>query len=122
MARTFISRFVALSLAVAFSSDLSGAPTVSVGPARISGALGTTLTAPIYPARQLRLGNGGTTVVAFNYDPDGTVSSAKILRSSGNKDLDKAALTAAKTWRLEPLLLRGERIHGYDEASVTFRP
>ena len=60
--------------------------------------------------------------MSFNYGPDGRVSSARILRSSGNRDLDKAALAAAKTWKLEPPLLRGERIHGYDEASVTFKP
>lgn len=122
MARTLISRLVALGLAVASSIALSGEPTVSIGPARISGASGTTLITPKYPARQLRLGIGGTTIVSLNYGPDGRVSSAKILRSSGDRGLDKAALAAAKMWRFEPLLLRGERIHGYDEASVTFKP
>lgn len=45
-----------------------------------------------YPARAKSKGEEGTVQVAFTIDPSGRVTSSRVARSSGNPELDKAAL------------------------------
>lgn len=57
---------------------------------------------PIYPWVPWRKGIEGTVVLRLEIDASGAVTSAEIVRSSGNGDLDREALRCLRTWRFEP--------------------
>lgn len=65
---------------------------------------------PVYPNRLLREGVGGKVVVAVVVDDSGQVASARIRNSSGNRDLDEAALKAVKKWRFQPAVRGGKKV------------
>jgi TonB family protein len=54
---------------------------------------------PEYPAHERLMKSQGVTHVRIMIGPDGAVSSAEIVRSSGYPNLDKAALDAVRKWR-----------------------
>ena len=54
-------------------------------------------TAPIYPRSAAILGMYGSVLITVTVGADGTAESASIKESSGYKELDEAALTAAKS-------------------------
>lgn len=54
-------------------------------------------TTPIYPRSAAILGMYGTVLITVTVGADGTAESASIEKSSGYKELDEAALTAAKS-------------------------
>jgi protein TonB len=62
---------------------------------------------PDYPARAVREGVSGTTMLALLVGPDGRVSSARVERSSGSRDLDKAAVNALSLCRFKPATHNG---------------
>ena len=57
---------------------------------------------PGYPRRALRMGWQGAVVLCLTVGPNGTVTEAVVLESSGYDALDEAALEAARTWRFRP--------------------
>jgi TonB family protein len=54
---------------------------------------------PEYPFHERLLKAEGVAMVRIEIGPDGAVSSAEIIRSSGYPNLDKAAIAAVRTWR-----------------------
>ncbi len=56
---------------------------------------------PVYPPQEMCRGTGGTTKVLVNIDARGEVDSASVAYSSGNRALDRAAVTALKQWTFE---------------------
>jgi len=54
---------------------------------------------PEYPFHERLLKAEGLAMVRVQIGPDGAVSSAEIVRSSGHPNLDKAAVAAVRTWR-----------------------
>jgi TonB family protein len=54
---------------------------------------------PEYPARERYMKSQGVTHVRIAIGPDGQVSSAEVVKSSGFPNLDKAALDAVRKWR-----------------------
>ncbi|WP_186080537.1 energy transducer TonB [Burkholderia gladioli] len=58
--------------------------------------------APDYPSAARRAFRQGEVVVGFVVSPSGTVSDVRLLRSSGDPDLDEASLNAIRTSRCEP--------------------
>ena len=56
---------------------------------------------PTYPRSARRRGHQGTVVLAVHVTPGGRVDDLSVKSSSGYKVLDKAALTAVRTWRFE---------------------
>lgn len=54
---------------------------------------------PEYPAHERLLKSQGVTHVRIAIGPDGQVSSAEVVKSSGFPNLDKAALDAVRQWR-----------------------
>lgn len=56
--------------------------------------------APAYPADEMAAGHAGQVLVQLVMSREGTVTSARVARSSGFPKLDEAALAAAKTWRI----------------------
>lgn len=71
---------------------------------------------PVYPASEL-CRKGGTTKVLLSLDAQGTVTRASVAASSGNRELDRAALTAIRQWKFEAA---GSPSSGY--VSVNFEP
>jgi len=55
-----------------------------------------------YPAAAVSVRAEGRTLVVFLPMPDGTLLSVTILKSSGNTDLDNAAVTCVENWRFDP--------------------
>jgi TonB family protein len=54
---------------------------------------------PEYPFHERLLKTEGVVMVRIEIGPDGAVSSAEVVRSSGNSNLDTAAIAAVRTWR-----------------------
>lgn len=57
---------------------------------------------PAYPAAALRNEESGTVALAFLVGTDGKVASAKVERSSGSRDLDRAAVNGLSLCRFTP--------------------
>jgi len=57
---------------------------------------------PAYPAAALRNGDEGTVTLAFLVGKDGHVASAKVERTSGHRDLDRAALQGLSNCAFKP--------------------
>lgn len=76
---------------------------------------------PPYPPRARRLGIEGTARIVVLIGEDGAVRESRLARSSGDHDLDRAALDAVRGWRFVPAQ-RGERaVPAYAEIPFTFR-
>ncbi|WP_133479816.1 energy transducer TonB [Cognatilysobacter segetis] len=59
-------------------------------------------TSPSYPPTALREQAEGTTIVQVTWTPDGTITDASVRKSAGNRDLDRAAVTAVRRWKVCP--------------------
>ncbi len=70
---------------------------------------------PRYPATARRRGIEGTVLVRLRVDQQGRVLAAEVLRSSGSKLLDAAAIAALRRWRFTP----GQDQKGAVESTVT---
>ena len=77
---------------------------------------------PRYPRNLERKGIGGKVSVLINIDSKGRVSSASVNRSSGHKELDKAATAAVKRWRFKPALKDGEKSASKTAVDIVFQP
>lgn len=77
---------------------------------------------PVYPEKELRRHIGGTAVVAFTYAADGKVTSATIKTSSGNKNLDAAAVASVRQWTGQGVAKDGVPAAGASETTVSFSP
>lgn len=71
-----------------------------------------------YPAISVRLGEQGTTVLAFRITTAGTVKEPRILVSSGSDRLDAAALACVASWRYRPAVQDGKPIEVEWKAEV----
>ena len=71
---------------------------------------------PKYPTRALRNGEQGTVMVSAEVGADGLPTAVEVARSSGSRDLDRAAVDAVKHWRFTPGWgegrARGGRVRG----------
>jgi periplasmic protein TonB len=59
--------------------------------------------APRYPPEALRAGQSGEVQVEFTVGSDGTVTSARVVRSNPPRVFDREAVAAVKRWRFEPV-------------------
>ena len=57
----------------------------------------------------------------FTIDSDGKVSETSVVSSTGNHVFDKAALSAVRRWRFEPLSVAGEPAQATLETTVVFK-
>lgn len=62
---------------------------------------------PDYPARAAREGISGTTLLSLLVGADGRVSASRIERSSGSRDLDRAAVNALSLCAFKPATSNG---------------
>lgn len=73
-----------------------------------------------YPATALRAMAVGVVWVKVSYDATGTVTEARIHQSSRHRDLDRAALTGVRKWKINPRQVQGQPVGGESLVEVVF--
>ncbi|MGQ4660775.1 TonB family protein [Lysobacter sp. F6437] len=58
---------------------------------------------PQYPREALRAGQSGEVLVEYTVGTDGSVTSARVVRSNPGRVFDRAALDAVQNWRFQPI-------------------
>lgn len=76
--------------------------------------------APAYPLNALRNRDEGTVVVRIEVDAEGKVDGVRVLSRSGSRELDRAAVQAARRWTFRPAMRDGKPVPGAVEAPITF--
>lgn len=76
---------------------------------------------PKYPPEELRRGVSGTTILIVSIDASGNVLDVEVEKSSGNRNLDRSATTAAKRWRFNPEIKNGQKIASRVRVPVEFK-
>jgi TonB family protein len=74
-----------------------------------------------YPVAEFSQGVKGTTVLAFTVTSDGSVENIKVATSSGNANLDTAAVTCAGRWHYRPGTMDGKPIDAPWKAQVVWQ-
>ncbi|HTT84887.1 MAG TPA: energy transducer TonB [Rhizomicrobium sp.] len=81
----------------------------------------STHTQPPYPVLARRIGEQGTVLLKITVNADGSVQNVTVARSSGDNDLDEAALDWVKAhWRYKPATRDGKPVVAQAEAQVVF--
>ncbi|MFP5382883.1 MAG: energy transducer TonB [Gammaproteobacteria bacterium] len=75
----------------------------------------------VYPAVSRRLGEQGEVVLGLHVLADGRIGEVEVRRSSGHPRLDRAAIDAARRWRLLPASRGGQPVALWHEWVVVFR-
>ena len=65
---------------------------------------------PNYPLDEKKAGVDGVVVLEIVVDQKGDVTETDIIRSSGNGNLDDAAVEAVKQWKYEPGVMEGKPV------------
>ncbi len=76
---------------------------------------------PQYPPRAYRERISGTVVVGLVCDTDGSVTSARVVQSSGNRELDDAAVKSVLQYKFTPGIKDGQPVRTKFKVSVAFR-
>jgi protein TonB len=66
--------------------------------------------APKYPVSALRNNSSGTVTVGVQVDADGKPDKVRIEKSSGSRDLDRAAREAVMQWQFSPKVENGSPV------------
>lgn len=75
-----------------------------------------------YPKDLCKAGIGGVVPLQAAVDGAGTAYDIQVERTSGNRDLDRAAVEAAKRWRYLPAVAAGKKQAGAARFDVAFDP
>lgn len=73
-----------------------------------------------YPPQSIRMGHEGVCVLQLTVDQDGSVSDASLVTSSGFRELDNAAIKAARGMRFRPAYKEGKPEEVAIQKSFTF--
>ncbi|MBP8298112.1 MAG: energy transducer TonB [Burkholderiales bacterium] len=76
---------------------------------------------PAYPREEQRRNIQGTTVLIVSIDASGGVLDVEVERSSGNRNLDREAVKAARRWRFNPEVRDGKKIASRVRVPVEFK-
>jgi len=76
---------------------------------------------PEYPVAAYRGRAEGTVLVGILVGADGRPGEVDIVRRSGNRDLDRAAVDAVRQWTFKPAVRSGRTVDARVEVPVTFR-
>jgi protein TonB len=77
---------------------------------------------PKYPPTEARQGVGGTVVLIISIDGQGNVLDVSVEKSSRNRNLDRAAMDAARKWRFKPAMSGGQGVPSRVRVPVDFTP
>src|SRR5690606_12794133 len=76
---------------------------------------------PPYPTRALRAGAEGTVLLEVLVDTDGQPLEVTVARSSGHRELDRAALRhVLEHWRFQPALRDGSPVRAIGRVPIVF--
>src|SRR3546814_17813523 len=75
---------------------------------------------PRYPPAAVRAGIEGTVILIIDVDANGNVVDVSVERSSRNRDLDRAAIAAARKWRFNPSVVNGQKAAGRAPLPLAF--
>ena len=75
---------------------------------------------PKYPPRAYQQGVEGTEILIVDVDAEGNVTNVSVERSSRNRDLDRAAMEAARKWRFNLATVNGQKAAGRVRVPVNF--
>jgi TonB family protein len=75
---------------------------------------------PIYPGFDAVYGVEGIAVVMALVKPDGRVAGIKVEESTGDRQLDQAAINAVSQWRFFPERKNGVAVAGYARMPISF--
>lgn len=75
---------------------------------------------PVYPWSLQGSGIAGTVVVEVEVDDTGRTTAVRVKRSSGNADLDEAAVVGVERWSFEPAQQNGGPVRSSSEYEITF--
>jgi protein TonB len=97
-------------------------------PSANSGAIRTAVLAdangcakPDYPASAVRNGYSGTVTLALLVGADGKVSSSRVEKTSGYRELDKAAVNALSLCRFKPAMNNGVAEAGWAQIAYVWK-
>ena len=76
--------------------------------------------APVYPESAKAAKIEGIAVIETVIDESGRVRQPKIKATSGDKDLDKAAIDAVSQWTFKPATLDGKPVEVYYTLTIRF--
>jgi protein TonB len=76
---------------------------------------------PPYPASAARNGDTGTVTLALLVGADGRVTSSRILKPSGHRELDKAAVNALSLCRFKPAMNNGVPEAGWAQIAYDWK-
>ena len=75
-----------------------------------------------YPKDLCKAGVGGVVPLQVGVNSAGMAYDIQVEQTSGNRDLDRAAVEAAKHWRYLPAVAAGKKLGGTAHFSVVFEP
>lgn len=76
---------------------------------------------PEYPLEAYRRREEGTVLLGVDIDSSGKPVDVRVVRRSGSRDLDQAALEAVRQWTFEPAVRDGRAVASEAQVPVTFR-
>jgi protein TonB len=79
-----------------------------------------TMNPPTYPPEERRRGVQGQVMLVITVDANGNPTDVQVEHSSGNRNLDREAVKAAKRWRFTPALRNGQKTGGRVRVPVDF--
>ncbi|PPT92747.1 energy transducer TonB [Xanthomonas theicola] len=77
---------------------------------------------PRYPSAALRRGDSGTVVVRVEVDAGGAPAGVALVKRSGSRELDRAAMETVRRWRFRPAQQKGQAVAGSLEIPFDFKP
>lgn len=75
---------------------------------------------PRYPPAAFRAGIQGEVILIIDVDANGNVTNVAVEKSSRNRDLDRAAMEAARKWKFNPASSGGQKAAGRVRVPVNF--
>jgi protein TonB len=99
----------------------AAAPVKAAGPAHTGAVVNfDTCAKPEYPKSSLRNEETGTSTISFLIAVDGSVKDSKITKSSGFRDLDKAAVAALSKCRFKPATENGQAVETWSPVAYVW--
>ncbi|PJK11146.1 energy transducer TonB [Lysobacteraceae bacterium NML120232] len=107
------------------ANDMAAQAPTAAAPTRSSGnspPVPISQPAPRYPRNALRNGIGGFVQLQVDVGVDGVPTSVSLIRSSGSRELDRAASEAVRRWRFQPAMENGQPSSGRVTVPIQFTP
>jgi protein TonB len=73
-----------------------------------------------YPVEALRNGDTGTVLLRVTVGPDGVPSGIALAKSSRSRALDRAAMSAVRSWRFRPAMSNGQPVAATVQIPVSY--